>query len=363
MSRIRIAQYGFAVTLWFAVAIPTVSCTDTKINGFCDVTTDCYTEDNFAGWGTACIDGLCRCPDLNEEACCPNGGYDCELSNITCRSEVVCKGTVVSSGGGPSPVLLCSSDAECPGPPDPLCGLGRCVDGACELEIRPGEAITNQVPGDCKVNVCSLTGELLVWMDPADRPLDGNPCTFDDCLGDTPIHPALPDTSPCPGEDSGICVLGQCEDCSVALGIVTCPGNLECIGTRCDPATCNDGIKADPETHQDCGGPDCAPCEESESCLEDRDCLSNVCTNNVCQKSTHIDGEKNDSETGVDCGYKTGPQYMCDDGEGCGASTDCASRVCYLGVCQVPTCTDSIQNGAETGVDCGAPEPCPPCTQ
>ena len=54
--------------------------------------------------------------------------------------------------------------------------------------------------------------------------------------------------------------------------------------------------------------------------------------------ATCSDGMQNGSETGVDCG---GP--------------DCAP-------CQtMPTCSDGVQNGSETGVDCGGPD-CAPCS-
>lgn len=69
--------------------------------------------------------------------------------------------------------------------------------------------------------------------------------------------------------------------------------------------------------------------------------LQNVVNNaaNVCAAPTCTDGIQNGNETGVDCG---GP--------------DCAA-------CPPPTCTDGLQNGNETGVDCGGPDcaPCPPC--
>jgi hypothetical protein len=200
-------------------------------------------------------------------------------------------------------------------------------------------------------------------MDPSDLPLDGNPCTFDECDGDKPFNPALPDKSPCPGEDSGICVLGQCKDCSEVLDVQTCSSGFECDKDQCVPLTCKNNLKEDPETDTDCGGPACRVCKEDLSCLEPSDCLSNVCTANICQKSTHADGQKNDTETGVDCGHPGGLSNMCADGEGCGASNDCKSGVCYLGICQAPTCVDATQNGEETGVDCGGPAPCSPCTK
>ena len=58
----------------------------------------------------------------------------------------------------------------------------------------------------------------------------------------------------------------------------------------------------------------------------------------VASISTCTDGIQNGNETGVDCG-----------------GSDCP-------VC--PSCTDGIQNGSETGVDCGGPDcaACPTCT-
>jgi hypothetical protein len=46
----------------------------------------------------------------------------------------------------------------------------------------------------------------------------------------------------------------------------------------------------------------------------------------------------------------------------CGAcSMACGSRVCVGYVCQAPTCTDRVRNGAETDVDCGGQ--CPACVR
>jgi hypothetical protein len=49
----------------------------------------------------------------------------------------------------------------------------------------------------------------------------------------------------------------------------------------------------------------------------------------------------------------------CRDTAPCTGGGDCHSLVCHRAVCQAPTCTDGIQNGAETGRDCGGG--CPPC--
>jgi hypothetical protein len=43
----------------------------------------------------------------------------------------------------------------------------------------------------------------------------------------------------------------------------------------------------------------------------------------------------------------------------CNSGAQCASKVCTGHACATPTCSDAVQNGAETGVDCGGP--CPAC--
>ncbi|MDX1477418.1 MAG: M12 family metallo-peptidase [Saprospiraceae bacterium] len=74
---------------------------------------------------------------------------------------------------------------------------------------------------------------------------------------------------------------------------------------------------------------------------------------------TCTDGIQNGDETGVDCGGSVCPPCpTCDDGIQNGDETgvDCGGSVCP----PCPTCDDGIQNGDETGVDCGG-SVCPPC--
>jgi uncharacterized protein YfiM (DUF2279 family) len=80
---------------------------------------------------------------------------------------------------------------------------------------------------------------------------------------------------------------------------------------------------------------------------------------------TCSDGVQNGNETGVDCGGPDCPSCpvtpTCTDGVQNGNETgvDCGGPDCPS--CPVtPTCTDGVQNGNETGVDCGGPD-CPSC--
>jgi hypothetical protein len=74
---------------------------------------------------------------------------------------------------------------------------------------------------------------------------------------------------------------------------------------------------------------------------------------------TCTDGVQNGNETGVDCGGSC-PNACptCTDGIQNGNETgiDCGGPDCPA----CPTCSDGIQNGNETGVDCGGPD-CAPC--
>lgn len=83
---------------------------------------------------------------------------------------------------------------------------------------------------------------------------------------------------------------------------------------------------------------------------------------NFCATSstpTCTDGIQNGQETGVDCGGPTCPACpSCTDGIQNGQETgvDCGGPTCT----PCASCTDGIQNGQETGVDCGGPT-CPVC--
>src|SRR5687767_8272862 len=50
-----------------------------------------------------------------------------------------------------------------------------------------------------------------------------------------------------------------------------------------------------------------------------------------------------------------------DDGGECTIGNDCKSGVCKDAKCAVPTTSDGIRNGEETGLDCGGPS-APKCT-
>ena len=358
MSKVRLANAIVPFALWLAaMASTTSSCTDFYINGTCGNTDDCLTVQNYAGEGAVCVEGFCACPQKGV-ACCPDGSQVCPQKDYKCRPESDCVSRFLALHGC-EPKTQCASDAECPGPPDARCGVGRCIAGLCQLDIRTHKPIESQFPGDCKINLCSPGGSIMEVFDPSDIPYDANPCTFDACDLEGPYRKNWPDRTPCPNMEPGICVNGWCQDCSSALGVGECPGSLVCQEDRCVPPLCTDNALNGQETSFDCGGPECRPCELNLPCMVGSDCLSGICEGGLCQEGTHSDGVKNAGEVGVDCGYFDGPPYDCANGQPCITSSHCESHVCFGGICQAESCTDAVQNGTETGVDCGGP--CSPC--
>ena len=172
------------------------------------------------------------------------------------------------------------------------------------------------------------------------------------------------------------------------------------LSDKCGSApspTCTDGIQNGDETGVDCGGSACAPC--NTSCTENEVIVSITFDNYPEETSWNI---KNDSGTtvasgtyssanadgstitetlcltddcytftindaygdGICCSYGngsytvTGPNGTIQSGGSFGTSE--ATDFCLGGGSPIPTCTDGIQNGDETGVDCGG-SACAPC--
>ena len=157
-----------------------------------------------------------------------------------------------------------------------------------------------------------------------------------------------PDAGPPPcGKLTTPCPVGS--GCS---GPADCATNL-CLAGKCEQPSPSDGVKDGDETDTDCGGSKAPACADGKGCSAKTDCTSGVCTGDVCQAPSPTDGVKNGDETDTDCGGTKAPK--CGDNKGCASTNDCTSQICD-GVsksCTPPTDHDGVQNGGETGVDCG----------
>ncbi|WP_204344410.1 M43 family zinc metalloprotease [Psychroserpens algicola] len=172
------------------------------------------------------------------------------------------------------------------------------------------------------------------------------------------------------------------------------------LSNKCDGGgttpTCTDGIQNGDETGIDCGGSSCAPCQsgcsDNEVNLsitfdnypeETAWTLTNASGSTVASGGTY--GNQADGSTytedlclpdgcytftitdtygdGICCSYGNG-SYSVTDASGVLASggsfsSSEATQIC-VGGGTAPTCSDGVQNGDETGVDCGGSN-CEPC--
>ena len=348
----QVAAGAFAASL---VALFQGGCSDPPpIGGICNVDADCQSEFQLVP-GTVCRTGRCECADQSHHICCARGEHppDCFLSCRPCEECAV--GTQACPSG-------CQSDAECPGPPDARCGVGRCVAGECTLEVEAGP-LASQRYGDCETTYCTPTGEATALEDPSDYFDDGQPCTDDRCQQGIPVneplspgaaYPVPGETGFCFGGERFECVTGSSGVCQLPLICNPPPGGGTGEAGYCAPTTCGNQMLDPNEPAVDCGGVCKRPCPNDSACNDDLDCVSGVCAGSPkrCLAPTCFDGRQNGAESGVDCGGTStcGP---CPEGRGCLAHADCASAVCKIGKCQAPTCLDAVQNGDELGGDCG----------
>ncbi|GJM35707.1 MAG: hypothetical protein DHS20C18_47080 [Saprospiraceae bacterium] len=231
---------------------------------------------------------------------------------------------------------------------------------------------------------------------------NGNNTAIDGCAGATEGSCSLPGSPSGGGTIMSYCHLTTGIDFTQGFGpqpgnvIRNTVANASCLSTCGGPApTCTDGIQNGQETGVDCGGPSCPPC--SSSCDDNAvsvtinldnypeetswqitnsggsvvasggtygsqpdgsTVVENLCLVDGCYDFTIFDAYGD----GICCGYGsgsysvTGPSGTVASGGSFGSSE--TTNFCFGAV--APTCDDGIQNGNETGVDCGGPD-CPAC--
>ncbi|MBB88505.1 MAG: hypothetical protein CMP06_14605 [Xanthomonadales bacterium] len=368
------------------------SCDDGTLNGD-ETDVDCGGGDcdPCEAPGMCVVDGDCTSQICDDGTCAP----------ATCRDGVV-NGTEtdVDCGGedcGPCPdddTCAVGSDCQSLVCTDDVCIPATCSDGVQnqdETDVDCGGATCDacddgegcQVAEDCVSIVCNpveLTCESALC---SDGVLNGTEtdvdCGGDACVGCDPTEDCVEDgdclslicdgaTNTCTAPTCGDGVQNQ-DETDVDCGGDTCsPCNegescvdaddcvsVVCLALTCQPSECDDGVQNQDETDIDCGGDTCQPCGDGEDCLEADDCDSAVCDGgtNTCSPPTCSDGVENGDETDIDCGGSS--CAACDDGEGCLVSNDCVSLVCDGGTntCSAPTCSDGVENQDETDSDCG----------
>jgi hypothetical protein len=303
----------------------------------CLVRTDCQSG--------VCTDGECQPPACDDAV--KNGG----------ESGTDCGGPT----SGPLVCDRCKPGETCLVPGD--CDSGVCTGGTCQAPTC-GDAVKNgsETDQDCGG---PTSGPLVCDRCKAGRAcLVPNDCESNTCTGGT-CQPTCTDgvkdgaetDKDCGGPTSGPLVCDRCEPGQTCLVPGDCDSGV-CTGGHCKSPACGDGVKNGAETDKDCGGPTsgslvCGRCVPGQTCLVHADCNSSVCTGGKCQAPTCNDHVRNQGESDEDCGGSS-PCRRCNPGETCTIPGDCQTGVCGAGgTCKAATCSDNVKNGAETDIDCG----------
>ncbi|MEM9823585.1 MAG: zinc-dependent metalloprotease [Bacteroidota bacterium] len=232
---------------------------------------------------------------------------------------------------------------------------------------------------------------------------NGNGTAIDGCAGGTEGSCSVPGSPSGGGTIMSYCHLTTGIDFTQGFGpqpgnvIRNTVANASCLSTCGGSApTCTDGIQNGQETGVDCGGPVCPPCN---STCEENEVVVTINLDNYPEETSWDVKNSNGttvasggtypnnpdgstvSETlcladgcfdftiydaygdGICCGYGNGSYTVTSGGTTLasgGAFTSSETTNFCLGAPAGPTCDDGIQNGQETGVDCGGPD-CDPC--
>jgi hypothetical protein len=383
----------------------------------CSVPTDCATPDTLCVAQT-CTAGCCgtsnasagtTCTDNNGKLCDGNGNCvaclmptDCAAQATACVTNTctgnVCgtsnasAGTTCSStadGGagdklcdGNGHCLECNAPADCPAQTT-ACITNTCTGNVCGTSnASAGTTCSSTADGGAGDKLCDGNGHCGECNAPTDCPMQSTECITNTCTGNVCGTSNATTGTTCTDNNGTVCNgSGTCVECNAptdcAIQSTKCITNT-CTGNACGTSNapsgtaCNDSngtvcngngncVACVGETDVDCGGPNCAPCADGLKCLVNTDCIDKVCdpTAKTCTPASCTDGVQNGMETDVDCGGATcdGLGDTCADKKHCEIDSDCANDFCFGANGTTPgtcvSCSDGVQDGNETGTDCG----------
>jgi hypothetical protein len=363
-------------------------------------TTATCSDDNVCTTGDACDGGKCQgqgtldCSDAEpctDDLCDAKSGCVHPPNAATCTDGNACTDKDTCKGGKclPGSATNCDDKNPCT---DDACGMASgCTHTDNTKPCDDGSVCTKNTV--CLAGACTTTE----FLDCDDK----KPCTDDPCDAKKGCQ-YVDNKAPCTDNDActvpdvcnnGICKSGNkpnCDDanvctndaCDKVLGCTHTPtkgpcddGNACTLADACTEATCKGGTAKNCDDGNACTDdacdsktgacsqtPNAAPCDDGDSCSAKDTCLEGKC--GAGAKAACDDGLKDGGETDVDCGGKPAcggdACKVCSDGLKCKGAADCASGVCFGGLCAKAGCDDKVQNGGEIGVDCGgACKPCP----
>ena len=342
--------------------------------------------------GTPCLGGICRsdgeCVECISSADCTDDSNPCR--EPTCDTDGRCD-SLDTPDGTPLPADQ-QTDGDC---------RIRVCNGSGSVRNEDDDTDVDDDNNPCTADSCSNGSEVHTQL-PAGTPCGGgNTCTASGTC-------CTPTTCAAAGRNCG----SMSDGCGMTLDCGSCP-----VGDSCSSGgvcRCSNGIRDGGEAGVDCGGTCPTKCANGTSCTSGGSCTSGNCVEGVCcnspcnttcvsclqSRSGQSDGTCANITTGSDpkgecspqspstCG-RTGQcaggacqlhpsgtacaaasctgstqtnQDTCDGSGTCvdGGSMSCGGAyICSGGSCQ--SCSDGVQNGNETGVDCGGGPPCSGC--
>ncbi len=181
------------------------------------------------------------------------------------------------------------------------------------------------------------------------------------------------------GDETGVDCGGSCPECPPpppACGDAACNGGEDCTSCPEDcgecqapPPACGDGVCNDSEDCASCAS-DCGECttrdplcgSEADACHSDPLFDSDYCSSSCpCAWGEGDCDSDSQCQDGLECEYNIGADFGLDSGlDLCVKPGYPSNQPMCSGSSPTPTCNDGVQNGDETGVDCGGS--CTACT-
>jgi hypothetical protein len=203
---------------------------------------------------------------------------------------------------------------------DDECRARACIDGACTFTFTPGDTVvTDQLPGNCHDTICNGAGGFAEGVNDADVPVDGNPCTDDQCVAGVATNPPSAQGTPCDGD--GLCDgMGTCVACLMPSD---CPGmDTECATRTCTAGACGtsfapSGTPTAVQAAGDCHTNQCDGAGSIVNAVDDTDADDlNECTSDLCTQGvpTHTPLPDTTPCTGGECNMG----FCCAIGQVCG---------------------------------------------
>ncbi len=256
----------------------------------------------------------------------------------------------------------CTTAADC-GAPASACSENTCENKVCKTtNLAEGTKVAAQTAGDCKVNQCDGSGNVVTTNDDTDVARDDQECTDDVCTAGVPSHPARAANSACGTGGLLKCDgAGACVSCTTAAD---CGADSECQARTCVAGVCGvnnvaKGTALAAQTAGDCKVSQCDGNGGTEVVNADSDvnvdatsCTTDVCTAGVPSNPPVAAGTTCSEGTGALCNG-AGACVQCVAATDCpGSDTECQQRTCTAGVCGVAFTAANTPVASQTANDC-----------